>query len=300
MTTDDSHSRPRLLILLLALISLVGYALRSNITIAQEMMAPELGLTMSDMGSISAWGFQLLYALFQLPVGILGDRLGARLVLGLAIAGWGIASFASGLVGVGSAAFVTLFAARALLGITQAATYPVGSMAISQAIPPAGRTTANSIFISTAMVGSALAPLTLAPLMVQAGWRSVFMASGVVGLIMAAVWFVFAPVPRRPPARLVSLGTEIKVGLRLLLDRDLFLLSLAYFLHSAVFFVFVFWFFRYLVEGRGFTILSSGFWGSLPSIAGFVSAPLVGVGADRLGRRIGDRKSTRLNSSHRH
>ena len=293
MTTDDSHSRPRLLILLLALISLVGYALRSNITIAQEMMAPELGLTMSDMGSISAWGFQLLYALFQLPVGILGDRLGARLVLGLAIAGWGIASFASGLVGVGSAAFVTLFAARALLGITQAATYPVGSMAISQAIPPAGRTTANSIFISTAMVGSALAPLTLAPLMVQAGWRSVFMASGVVGLVMAAVWFVFAPVPRRPPARLASLGTEIQVGLKLLLDRDLFLLSLAYFLHSAVFFVFVFWFFRYLTDGRGFDILKSGVWGSVPYFTAFLVGPFGGIVADRLGQRLGVSRARR-------
>ena len=51
-------------------------------------------------------------------------------------------------------------------------------------------------------------------------------------------------------------------------------LSLAYLLHSAVWFVFVFWFFRYLTEGRGFTVLASGFWGSLPSMAGVVLAPL--------------------------
>ncbi|MDX2058079.1 MAG: hypothetical protein SFV24_09785, partial [Gemmatimonadales bacterium] len=61
--------RPGVLVALLALLSLVGYALRSNITIAQEYMAPDLGLTMADMGSISAWGFQLAYALFQLPTG---------------------------------------------------------------------------------------------------------------------------------------------------------------------------------------------------------------------------------------
>ena len=48
--------------LLLSLVSLVGYALRANITIAQETMAPELGLTMANMGTISAWGFQLAYA----------------------------------------------------------------------------------------------------------------------------------------------------------------------------------------------------------------------------------------------
>ncbi len=286
MKTEDAR-RPGLLMLLLSLVSLVGYALRSNITIAQETMAPELGLTMADMGSISAWGFQLVYALFQLPVGILGDRLGARLVLGLAVAGWGIASFLSGLVGVGAAAFVTLLAARALLGMTQAATFPVGSMAISQAIPPSRRTTANSIFIATSLLGSALAPLTLAPLMVKAGWRSVFMASGVVGLLMSAAWFLFAPVSRQRPQRLNTLGAEIRIGLKLLFDRDLFLLSVAYFLHSAVFFVFIFWFFRYLTDGRGFSVLSSGVWGSVPPFTAFLLAPLGGLVADRIARRFG-------------
>jgi MFS family permease len=58
-------------------------------------------------------------------------------------------------------------------------------------------------------------------------------------------------------------------------------------LHSAVYFVFLFWFFRYLIDGRGFTLLASGLWGSLPSIAGFVCVPIFGAATDRLGRRIG-------------
>ena len=79
----------------------------------------------------------------------------------------------------------------------------------------------------------------------------------------------------------------------LLRNPQLLRLSLAYLLHSAVWFVFVFWFFRYLVEGRGFTVLASGIWGSLPSIAGFVCAPVIGVAADRLGRRIGPGRARR-------
>jgi ACS family glucarate transporter-like MFS transporter len=70
-------------------------------------------------------------------------------------------------------------------------------------------------------------------------------------------------------------------------------LSLAYLLHSAVWFVFVFWFFRYLTEGRGFTVLASGVWGSLPSIAGVVLAPIIGAAADALGRRIGSLRARR-------
>jgi sugar phosphate permease len=59
-----SNPRPVLLVLLLGLVSLTGYALRGNISVAQEYMAPALGLTMNDMGTITAWGFQLAYALF--------------------------------------------------------------------------------------------------------------------------------------------------------------------------------------------------------------------------------------------
>jgi len=70
-------------------------------------------------------------------------------------------------------------------------------------------------------------------------------------------------------------------------------LSIAYLLHSAVWFVFVFWFFRYLTEGRGFTVLASGRWGGLPSLAAFVLAPLIGVATDRLGRRIGAPRARR-------
>ncbi|MGE0442362.1 MAG: MFS transporter [Gemmatimonadales bacterium] len=275
--------RPGRLIALLAMVSLVGYALRSNITIAQEYLAPDLGLTMADMGTISAWGFQLAYALFQLPGGILADRYGSRVVLTIAILGWAVASFASGLVAAGTGAFVALFGARILLGVSQAATYPVGAMAITENVPPDRRATANSVFIAFALLGSALAPLTLAPLMARAGWRAVFLASGAVGLVAAALWYFLAPVAPRPAGR-ASLGDHARAGLRLLGDRDLLLLSIAYFLHSAVFFVFIFWFFRYLIDGRGFDLLASGVWGSIPSFTAFLLAPLGGLAADRLSR----------------
>jgi len=275
------------LVALLALVSLVGYALRSNINVAQEHMAPELGLTMKDMGAITGIGFLLSYAVFQIPAGFLGDRYGARAVLGLAVTGWAIASLASGLVpGQAGAAFLTLIGARILLGIAQAATYPVGSMAIAQTLRPDQRATANSIYIGAALFGSALAPYTLAPLMVQAGWRSVFLASAVVGLATAIIWFLFAPKPTRPRATTLPLGAQTAAALRLLKDRDLLLLSISYFLHSAVFYVFIFWFFRYLTEGRGFSILASGRWGSLPYFMAALLAPLGGIVADRLGRRI--------------
>lgn len=288
-----SHSR---LVWLLALVALVGYGLRTNITIAQEFMAPDLGLTMADMGVISAWGFQLFYALFQLPGGFLGDRYGARLILGLSILGWSAANLLSGLtMSTTGVAFLSLFATRALLGIAQAPTFPVAALAVTQNVPQEQRVSSVSIYIASSMLGSALAPLTLAPLMVAAGWRAVFMASALVGVVTAVIWFALAPrQPAHPSDRPAHLfGQQLRASLSLLRDRNLLILSASYLLHSAVHFVFVFWFFRYLTDGRGFSILSSGAWGSLPSFMAFAVGPVLGVAVDRWSRRVPARVARR-------
>ena len=278
------------LVWLLSLVSLVGYALRSNITIAQEYMAPELGLSMADMGVISAWGFQLSYAVFQIPAGFLGDRYGARLILFLSVLGWGVASLLSGVVTASAGfAFATLFLARVLLGAAQAATYPVAAMAAAQHIPVEQRIGASSIYLAAAMLGSALAPLTLAPLMVWAGWRAVFLVSAGVGLVTAIAWYMLAP--RRAEVsgttRYVPMGQQLREALLLLKQRPLLLLSVSYMLYSATYFVFVFWFFRYLIDGRGFSVLASGMWGSTPYLITFVMAPAVGFLADRMALTTG-------------
>ena len=49
----NPRPHPALLVVLLAFVSLVGYALRTNISVAQEYMAPELGLSFAAMGRIS-------------------------------------------------------------------------------------------------------------------------------------------------------------------------------------------------------------------------------------------------------
>ncbi len=291
-----SKPNPTLLVVLLALVSLVGYALRTNISIAQEYMAPELGLSFADMGIISGFGFQLAYAIFQVPTGFLGDRFGARIVLTVAILGWALASFLTGIVpaSAGAAtAFFSLFMFRLLLGVSQAATYPVGSMAIAHALPERLRGTANGIYISAATIGSGLAPLTLAPLMVALGWRSVFLASSVVGLLTAIVWYLAAKDAGKPVHEAPPLGQQLKASLSLLKHRDIMLVSLSYSMQAAVFFVFIFWFFRYLTDGRGFTVLASGLWGSLPSFTAALIGPFGGVLADRFGRRLGFQRSRR-------
>lgn len=280
---------------LLCLVGLVAYLARADVAVAQERMAPALGLTMADMGVITAWAFQLTYALLQVPAGLFGERFGARTALGIAMLGCSLASLATGLMPERGATF-TLVATRILLGASQAAIFPVAAMAVSIYVARDHRMRANAFYISASSLGAAVAPLLMAPVMVQYGWRAVFLLSGCIGLAAAACVFVFMPSRHAADSETVSERASpgmLHDTLRLIANPNLRRLSLAYTLHSAVYFVFVFWFFRYLTEGRGFTVLASGAWGSLPSIAGFVCAPLIGAFADSLGRRIGDSRARR-------
>ena len=167
--------------------------------------------------------------------------------------------------------------------------YAVAALAVSQFVDAAYRTRALAMVISASSLGGAVAPLLMAPVMEQLGWRAVFVISATMGAATAAACLLF--MPRATPAHAASRQQPTSGffhGARVLLgEPNLQRLSIAYLLHSAVYFVFVFWFFRYLTEGRGFTILSSGVWASLPNVAGFVAAPLIGTFVDSLGARIG-------------
>lgn len=281
---------PGRVIALLCLVSFVAYLLRTNITIAQEAMAPALGLSMVQMGIISAWGFQLSYALGQVPAGVLSDRVGARTMLLVAIVGWTLASAASGSVSGGaSVAFWALFLSRVLLGVSQAITFPAVAMVAARDIPDDRRVGASALYFAASSLGAALAPLLLAPVMARVGWRAVFFVTAAVGVVAAAVWLASMPsdAPRPAGVPAVSLSAQHRAVGALFRVPALRWLSLSYLLHSAVYFVFVFWFVRYLTDARGFGILATGMWASVPHFMATVIAPLAGRAIDGLGTRIG-------------
>jgi len=69
--------------------SFVGYLLRSNMSVVGERMMTDLHLSQLQFGAVLAafaWG----YALFQVPAGLWGDRIGGRAALALAVLAWGV------------------------------------------------------------------------------------------------------------------------------------------------------------------------------------------------------------------
>jgi MFS transporter, ACS family, glucarate transporter len=304
MTAGTSTFIRRNILGLLAGLSLVSYMLRSNISIAAKFMKPELGLDDIQMGQVFS-AFMLGYALFQIPAGWFGDRKGPRLTLALAAALWGATTLLTGVVPA-TGAFVVLLGLRFLLGAAEAATYPVAARAVANWFPLGERTFANAVVIAGATLGMVFNGPLISSLMEARGWRATFFVTSALGWLMAVWWWwyatnqpeqharvkdaeliaIYVGKPEPPPSPTASWRT-------LLRDKNIGLISLSYFLDSFVLFIFVFWFYPYLTDERGFSILKGGVYNSLPYIFALALLPTCGQLCDALAARIGRSRSRR-------
>jgi ACS family glucarate transporter-like MFS transporter len=164
--------------------------------------------------------FFLTYALFQIPMGSLADRYGARLVLALSIAAWSLVTMLTGFV-LGIAA---LLAIRLLLGITEAGAYPAAAGLVKRWARPEERGRCSSLVALGGRVGGAIAPaltallaaglvgfglvewaVTPVPVPPAAGetatnWRGVFVVYGLCGLAVALLfWLIVRDAPPADP-----------------------------------------------------------------------------------------------------
>jgi ACS family glucarate transporter-like MFS transporter len=306
------------IVALLAAFSLVSYALRTNISVAAAVMRADLHLTEIQIGRIFS-AFLIGYAVFQAPAGALGDRFGPRLVLTVSALVWGITTVMTGalpgLVGGAAEALAVLLAIRFLLGIAEAATYPVAVSAVGVWMPPGERAFANSLVIAGMALGSAFIQPIIAQVMVAAGWRMSFYVTSILGFLVAGSWWWYArddpsahPGVSEQERQLIFAGRPGGAAGRhglpavrrrvfhwpLLRSRNMALISVSYFLDSYVLAMFVFWFFLYLVDERRFSILKGGFVSSLPWIAALVLVPSAGRWCDAVSARRGPRVGRRV------
>ena len=170
---------------LLVISGLINYLDRSTLSIANQSISVEMGFTASQMGLLLS-AFSLAYAFAQLPVGVLLDRLGTRLVLGIGMLVWSIAQALAGLV----QSMQQFLLARVLLGVGEAPQFPAGAKVVSEwfAVHERGRPT--GFFTASTTVAPALAPPLLTGMMLAFGWRGMFVVMGVAGIAAAIGWYL--------------------------------------------------------------------------------------------------------------
>src|SRR5258708_38335123 len=82
---------------LLFLLTFVNYLLRNNLSVAIESIQEEFHFSTQDVGWILG-SFNLSYAIFQVPGGLLGDWLGPLRALAIVSVSWGVLTLLTGFV----------------------------------------------------------------------------------------------------------------------------------------------------------------------------------------------------------
>lgn len=150
----------------------------------------ELGLSDSQGGLLFS-AFVAMLALAAIPAGRLADAWRRKNVVAIGVALWSAATIASAAAG----RFVTLLAARALVGIGEASCVPAAVALIGDYFPKTHRVRAISVFGAAMLVGSAIGLVVGKIVGEQLGWRTTLILFGSPGLLLA-LWAFSLREPR--------------------------------------------------------------------------------------------------------
>lgn len=199
---DEQKYSPRYRIYVLAILSIVYFFYlvdRSAIIVTQELIKEEFGLSDTAMGLLTGTLYGVAYALAGIPLGWAVDRLNRRNLLVAIIAIWSSLTALSGLC----SSFWQLALARVGVGAAESGGAPTSLSILSDLFPPERRGTVSSIFFAGAGAGGILAFIVGGYIAQHYGWRAVFIAFGLPGLIIALIVLLFVrePVRKSEPAK---------------------------------------------------------------------------------------------------
>ncbi|MFK3822200.1 MFS transporter [Pseudomonas yamanorum] len=176
-------NNPMFVFILLYLGYMISYIDRTAISLALAHIGKDFNVGPAELGIVLS-AFYLGYAAMQIPGGWLADRYGSKIVIVVSICLWSLFTVMTGLAwSLGS-----LLVIRLLFGFGEGS-YPSSAMkGVAEIYPRKERPKMVGLMISSNYVGSFVAPLIVAPLIILLGWRHVFLAIGLAGVAFAAFY----------------------------------------------------------------------------------------------------------------
>jgi ACS family hexuronate transporter-like MFS transporter len=276
--TGDSLPRPAsgyrwVICALLFFATTINYVDRGILGVLAPSLQATIGWTDTQYGDINA-AFSFAYAIGFLIAGRWIDRVGTRLGYAATLVAWSLAAAGHALartpLGFGVARF--------LLGLGEAGNFPAAIKTTAEWFPRRERALATGIFDAGSNVGALLAPLVAPALALALGWQSVFLVTGLLGLLWVAFWLPLYDRPEKvaglSPAELAwiqsdppDLEGEIP-WVRLLPHRQTWAIALGKFLTDPVWWFYLFWSAKFLADRFGADLKAIG----LPLITIYVMA----------------------------
>jgi sugar phosphate permease len=273
-----------------------NYLDRSTVSIAVPQLRAEFGLSATQIGGLlSVWS--ICYAFGQLPSGFLVDRFGVRVLASGGIFVWSIFQALGGLAG----SFTQLFVTRGLLGVAESPTGATNVRVVASWFPKHRRGLPTGIYVAGTQIGPAFAPPLLTALMLWFGWRVMFLTMGVVGIIIAIIYFsLYRDVEKAglsaQDRNYLGLQTALEPDERVTPSRWLALFRFATvwgllfgsFCQGWVVWIFIGWLPTYLETEFHLSLAKTGIAAAFPFIGGIAGSLAGGLLSDYLAKRQKD------------
>ena len=287
---------------LVILVYFITYLDRVLLSNALPSIQKEYGFPIETMGLVLSC-YQIAYAVFQIPGGWFGDRVGPRIALASVVVWWSFFTFLTGLANSLPMLMVCLF----LIGVGEAGAFPISNRGLSRWMLPGERGFAQGATHAGSRLAGAMTPILVATLIGMYSWHMPFFLFAVVGILWAVAWFwYYRDVPREHGGANASeiariehaLGVAAKKrqpipwGL-ILSSRQMWTLAAMYFCYGYAINMFLAWYPKFLQAERGYSLAEMGFFTSLTLAAAVVGDICGGVFSDAIIHRTGRIKFAR-------
>ncbi|MBX3509584.1 MAG: MFS transporter [Hyphomonadaceae bacterium] len=176
----------------LVVIYMFNFIDRILLSVVQESIKTEFGLSNLQLGILGGPAFALLFTISGIPIARWADRHNRISIIAIGAAAWSVFTALCGF----THNFFQLLAARIGVGIGEAACLPPSHSVISDYFPADRRASALSIYALGVPIGSGIAAIGGGWLTQAFDWRTAFLLLGVPGLLAA---LVFKLTVREPP-----------------------------------------------------------------------------------------------------
>jgi MFS family permease len=287
-------------LIILCLMNFVLFIDRVNLAAAASVIKQDLGLSNIELGFAFA-AFNYTYAPFQLIGGWIADRAGARRTLTVCGLAWSITTMATGAV----TGLTSLFAARFVLGMSEGATLPAATRALSNWTSAVSRGAAVGMTQAAGRLGAGASAPIVAFLIIWFSWRISFVVLGAVSAFWAVLWWRYfhedprqhpgitsaelAELPGADPAKRIASGP---VPWRRLIPR-MVPMMIGYFCQGWTGWLYVTWMPLLFSKNYGLDLKNSSFFYATTLICAMFAEFLGGVTTDYLLRRTGSLRIAR-------
>jgi ACS family hexuronate transporter-like MFS transporter len=288
---------------LLFLSTVINYVDRQTLSVLAPVITEELGISESTYGNILT-AFLAAYTVMYIGSGLIVDRFGTRLSLAAFMAWWSAANMAHAL----ARGPWSLGGLRLLLGLGESGNFMAAFKAVSEWYPPRERALVHGLVQAGAAVGAIIAPPVITWIAARYGWRPAFVITGGLGFVWLVLWLVLYRPPQSHPwitpaerehvtegepaagsAAAARIGWRAAVALP-----QTWGLLLSRFLSDPVWWFYLFWLPKYLVDRRGFSLVEMGMLAWMPYLAadlgaiagGWISGRLVARGRPPIAARL--------------